>query len=133
MQPLFVIPNAGDLKERVPGNYAITLRDGAGTVLARYPFTPEQVDGGPALAGDPGRAVTGLLINELVPYVAGTNRVDIEGPGGAVIGDRQRRRQSARGYAHCPQRRRGAGRIDDHRHLDRQRPGRRSPDLHVAV
>ncbi len=87
LQPLFIIPNAGDVKERVPGSYAITLRDGAGAVLARYPFTPQQVDGGPtAPAASSGRSVTGLLINELVPYVAGTNRVEIEGAGGAVLG-----------------------------------------------
>lgn len=40
LQPLFVLPNTGELKTRVPGAYAIVLRNAAGTELARYPFTP---------------------------------------------------------------------------------------------
>jgi len=83
LQPLFVIPNAGKLKERVEGeDYAIVLRNAAGTELARYKFTPDVGEGG---GDDSEREVQILFINELVPYVDGTTRVDIEGPGGTVL------------------------------------------------
>jgi hypothetical protein len=68
----------------VPGDYAIVLRGAGGAELARYPFTPLQVDGGPTLiAAEPDLHLLG--ISELVPYVAGTVRVDIEGPGGVAL------------------------------------------------
>ena len=87
LNPLFVIPNAGDVDPRVPGPYAIVLRNAAGSVLARYPFTPEETHGGPTRPGAPQqeREIELLAISELVPYVAGTVRVDIEGPGGALL------------------------------------------------
>jgi hypothetical protein len=87
LQPLFVVPNAGDVEERVPGPYAIVLRNAAGAELARYPFTPEELEGdafGPS-EPDQERHVRALLITELVPYVAGTTRVEIEGPGGTLL------------------------------------------------
>jgi hypothetical protein len=83
LQPLFVVPNAGDIKPRVPGDYGIVLRGADGAELARYPFTPEANDGGPG--PDQDRHVDLLAINELVPYVAGTTRVEIVGPPGAVL------------------------------------------------
>lgn len=83
LQPLFMLPNAGDVAPRTPGAYAIVLRGAGGAELARYPFTPEIYDGGPA--PDQGRHVDRLGINELVPYVAGTTRVEIVGPQGAVL------------------------------------------------
>src|SRR5262249_41538616 len=43
LQPLFVVPNADELKERIPGPYDIVLRDAGGAELARYPFTPDVV------------------------------------------------------------------------------------------
>jgi hypothetical protein len=87
LQPLFVIPDAEDVVERVPGDYAIVLRDGAGGQLARYPFTPRRGEAGPAGAIDPtpDRDIELLFITELVPFVDGTDRVDIEGPGGVVL------------------------------------------------
>ncbi len=80
LQPLFILPEAPDLKQPMPGNYAIALRDAIGNTLRRYPFTPDIGDSGPVDA-DPDRTTTVLIINELVPYVSGTARVDIEGPG----------------------------------------------------
>jgi hypothetical protein len=74
LEPLFVIPNANDSKVRVPGNYTITLRSPSGTILARYPFTPDQTDD-----------LDTMVISELVPYVAGTTQVDIEGLGGILL------------------------------------------------
>lgn len=82
LQPLFVIPEAGALKERIPGDYALVLRDDTGNELARYAFTPDAGEGGP---GDPEREVAVLFIHELVPYDDRTARVDIEGPGGLLL------------------------------------------------
>jgi hypothetical protein len=82
LQPLYVMPDAGDLQPRVPGDYVIVLRGAGGVQLARYPFTPDQSAVGPG----PGlRAEGALLISELVPFVEGTSRVEIEGPGGGVL------------------------------------------------
>lgn len=86
LQPLYVIPNAGDIEPRVPGNYSIVLRNSTGAELARYPFTPDLVEGGSlqqTLATT--REVELLAITELVPFVAGTAQVDIEGPGNALL------------------------------------------------
>jgi hypothetical protein len=84
LQPLLLMPNVGDLDPRTPGPYAIVLRDGAAAELARYPFTPDPVEGGPS-SNDTDRNVDALAISELVPYVTGSNRVDIEGPGGILL------------------------------------------------
>jgi Tol biopolymer transport system component len=78
LQQLLVIPDAEEIKVRVPGPYAIVLRGAGGAELARYPFTPEETITDP-LPGEPEPHL--LLINELVPFIAGTARVDIEGPG----------------------------------------------------
>ena len=77
LQPLFILPSTGELKPRVAGDYAIVLRNAAGAVLRRYYFTPDTSAG-----GGPERNVSVFFINELVPYVAGTARVDIEHAGG---------------------------------------------------
>jgi subtilisin-like proprotein convertase family protein len=82
LQPLFIVPNAGELKERVPGPYAIVLRDAGGGELARYPFTPSTVHEGPGVGPD--RSVDLLYINELVPFVDGTSKVEIVGPTGVL-------------------------------------------------
>jgi hypothetical protein len=86
LQPLFIVPNAGDLKPRIPGPYAIVLRNTVGAELARYPFTPQVIHEGPGPATDrvPDRSVDLLFIDELVPFIEGTTRVDIEGPGGLL-------------------------------------------------
>lgn len=87
LEPLFVIPNAHDVAPRTPGDYVIVLRSSGGSELARYPFTPEEVHSGPsdpAPGATPAPEVDLLLISELVPYVTGTDRVDIEGPGGTL-------------------------------------------------
>jgi hypothetical protein len=75
LQPLFIVPNSGEIKERIPGPYTIVLRDAGGAELARYPFTPDVVQE---------EGVDLLFINELVPFVEGTSRVDIEGPTGML-------------------------------------------------
>lgn len=85
LQPLFILPNAAEIQPRVPGPYAIVLRNAAGAELARYPFTPSESQSDPApAAGGESEPETELSVDELVPYVAGTDRVDIEGPGGVL-------------------------------------------------
>lgn len=88
LEPLFVIPVEGEVPEPVPGDHAIVLRAAGGSELARYPFTPLHADPGPPSAPDTAtdRDLDALFINEMVPFVAGTVRVDIEGPGGALLG-----------------------------------------------
>jgi len=81
LQALFTL-DADEIKERIPGDYAIVFRNDAGSELARYPFTPDVGEGG---AGDPTRGVDLLFINELVPYVEGVTRVDIEGAAGPIV------------------------------------------------
>lgn len=82
LSALYVIPNAGDVEPRLPGPYAIVLRGGGGGELARYPFTPDAMH----IGADPGGlpSIELLAISELVPYVGGTQRVDIEGPSGLL-------------------------------------------------
>jgi subtilisin-like proprotein convertase family protein len=86
LQPLFILPNAEEIQTRVPGPYAIVLRTAAGAELARYPFTPFELQSDPAPSqGAPSEPETALSVDEMVPYVTGTDRVDIEGPGGSVL------------------------------------------------
>jgi hypothetical protein len=85
LEQLYVVPNAPDVAPSVPGPYAIVLRGAGGAELARYPFTPAEVDGGPSLQSPSARDVNLLGISEMVPYASGTVRVDIEGPGGAGL------------------------------------------------
>lgn len=82
--PLYVLPNAAEIEPTTPGPYAIVLRNAGGGELARYPFTPAAMHGGPLLQTQSQRDVELLSISELVPYVAGTTRVDIEGPAGVL-------------------------------------------------
>jgi hypothetical protein len=82
LSALYVIPNAGDVEPRTPGDYAIVLRGAGGGELARYPFTPDPMHVGADPGGAPSEEL--LAISELVPYVAGTVRVDITGPSGLL-------------------------------------------------
>jgi len=85
LEPIYRVPEIAEVTNPTPGDYAIVLRGSDNQELARYPFTPLESAGGPT--DTPGeREVVYLLINELVPYVEGTVRVDIEGPGNKVLG-----------------------------------------------
>ncbi len=80
---LYVLPGAGNASPSTPGEYAIALRGAGDSQLARYAFTPIAMFYGPDPAGSP---TTDLLaIKELVPYVSGTVKVEILGPGGALL------------------------------------------------
>jgi len=80
LNPLMVIPDAGDIQERIPGDYAIVLRNASNLELARYPFTALTLeDEKPQVAAvNEDLNVDLLLITELVPYVGGTTKVEIE-------------------------------------------------------
>jgi hypothetical protein len=69
LRPIFTLPDALESKTRIPGPYAIVLRNEAGTELARYPFTPDTGVVDPPFG--PGAAPAAnpeiLFINELVP------------------------------------------------------------------
>ena len=77
-KPLYIFPDIGEVTPRVPGAYAIVLRGTSGQELARYAFTPTPMESGPPPEGGTGGPVGLLLINELVPYVEGTVRVELE-------------------------------------------------------
>lgn len=84
LDPIYRVPAVEEITPPDSGDYAIVLRGSSGQELARYPFTPIPAEGG--AADVPGaRTVVYLLINALVPDVAGTTRVEIEGPGGGVL------------------------------------------------
>lgn len=83
LQPLFIIPDTGELDPRVPGDYDIVLRDAGEAELARYAFTVVESSEEPLPdSTDPTR--TFLFFSELVPYVDGTARVEIDGPTGVL-------------------------------------------------
>ena len=86
LDPLFIVPDAGDVEPRVPGDYAVVLRDSMGEELARYPFTPENmVDGAPPPDEPPDDECARLLfVSELVPYVGGAAAVEIEDAAGIL-------------------------------------------------
>ena len=87
LQPIFTIPDAEEIKERIPGDYAILIKDRQGNELARYPFTPIPLEDSPQMPFGPpwNQPTREELILELVPAVAGTAAVEIEGPGGGVL------------------------------------------------
>ena len=78
LNPLFVIPDVPEVEPRTPGAFAIVLRDAADKELARYPFTAIPMDDGAPPVGEPPEESDLRLIEEAVPYVEGTTRVDIE-------------------------------------------------------
>jgi len=85
LQPLFVIPAATEIEERIPGPYSIILRDAAGGELANYAFTPKAADVDLQVPDDEvAEPRTVLFIDELVPYDPRTSRVDIAGPMGTL-------------------------------------------------
>ncbi len=67
IEPLFVLPDVGEVEKRIPGDYAIVLQDVSSAELARYDFTPDGMAG-----------IDLMGITELVPYMEGTTKVAIE-------------------------------------------------------
>lgn len=84
LRPIFIVPDAVELEPRVPGDHAIVLQGESGAELARYPFTPGEIESGPDISGPVDREVSFRFISELVPHVAGTRHLVIEGPQGEL-------------------------------------------------
>jgi len=96
IEPVYVTPNLDTAATHQDGDHTIVLRSAAGAVLLRYPFTPsEPGEIEPATAREvrdglepehpAGRMSQPRYVFEFVPSVAGTARIDIEGPGGALL------------------------------------------------
>lgn len=79
LEPLLFLPDSPDVAPATGGDHAVVLRNAAGGELARYAVTTQEthVD---TVEGS--RTVN--YLTTLVPYVAGTERVDIEGPAGVL-------------------------------------------------
>jgi hypothetical protein len=73
LEPLFILPDVPEIKERIPGDFAVVLKGSNGTELARYPFTPGRLTD-----------VNLLSVTEAVPYVERTSTVVLEGPEGVL-------------------------------------------------
>lgn len=84
--PAYFIPNATEVTDHTTGNYTIVLRNSANAELFRYPFAPDEVAEEEDVSTIPVNVPDMLKINELVPFAAGTSRIDIEGPGNILLG-----------------------------------------------
>jgi hypothetical protein len=84
LYPMFVLPDAPDLKPLVPGEYTIVLRNSGGQDLARYGFTPDLVETNALDAGEVGESQTFLMVTELVPFIPGTYTIEFFGPEGVL-------------------------------------------------
>jgi hypothetical protein len=78
--PLYTFQGATDLTAGGSGSYAIVLRSSTGAQLARFGFTPAWN------LPDPDEARNVLSFLYRVPFVAGTARVDLVGPGNSLLG-----------------------------------------------
>lgn len=87
--PAYQMTGAADLASGAGGDYAIVLRDAGGAELARYPFAPQwnlsiELDQGV----DPSRADVSqnlIAFAYRVPAAAGADRIELVGPGNAVL------------------------------------------------
>ena len=83
LQPVSILFGVPDVLPPTPGSYAIVLRDATDSELARYPFAPQGQSAGQSPYDE--TEMEYAYISELVPYVDGTTRLEIEGPGGLVL------------------------------------------------
>ncbi|MBC7798426.1 MAG: VCBS repeat-containing protein [Pyrinomonadaceae bacterium] len=86
LAPIFFVPNATDVTNNTSGNYAIVSRNSAGAELSRYPFAPDEIAEEESINSTPVDVPERLKITELVPFSAGTTRVDVVSPTGANLG-----------------------------------------------
>jgi hypothetical protein len=82
LQPLSVLHDQPDITLPEPGPYAIVLYGSGGDELARYPFTPHDMEMGPA--PDETEEAQVAYIAETIPYQEGISLLTIEGPGGIL-------------------------------------------------
>jgi hypothetical protein len=96
LSPVYLIPDAEEFPGHQDGPYAVVLRNAQGGELLRYPFTlgePGTIDAASTREQrdgldpeDPTAQMSApATIAELVPNVAGVERIDIEGPGGSLL------------------------------------------------
>lgn len=90
LYPLFVIPGSHEVKTHSEGNYTIVLRGAGNRELLRWRFTPEVMDEEsapvpPGMITEHVTAEHALEVDELVPFVAGVTRVDLENPQGSIL------------------------------------------------
>ena len=85
LEPVFILPDAPEFDTRIPGDYAIVLRNEEKNELARYPFSPNefQIDGFDSEGIQEPEYY--LNIFEQVPYVAGTAILEIEHLGRVLL------------------------------------------------
>lgn len=85
LAPIFQLPGIPAPAPAPSGEYAILLKDGSGSELARVPFTPSPAEYGPPAPGkEGGESVAALLFAEQIAPVAGAVRAEIV-RGGAVL------------------------------------------------
>lgn len=82
LMPVFVITSEAEFSPPAPGPYAVVLRDAGGDELARYPFAPSKVHGGPA--PNDGEEQDAAYISLLLPDLPGIASLEVEGPGGII-------------------------------------------------
>ena len=78
MQPVFTFSNETPVSPPEPGSYAIVLYEAGGNELARYPFTPNGLENGPAPFINAENEVA--YISLLLPYTPGIASLEVEGP-----------------------------------------------------
>ncbi len=84
LDPLYILPTAVMPTLDSDGATDIVLRGSADNELARYPFTPDEIHDDTLDPNGSHSTTERLLIDELVPYVAGTVTVEIETASGVI-------------------------------------------------
>ncbi len=82
MLPVSVITSEAELVPPATGPYAVVFRAAGGEELARYPFTPANLDGGPA--PEDGNEQETAYIALLLPNIRAIASLELEGPGGVL-------------------------------------------------
>lgn len=77
------VQSVANIPPRVPGPYSIQLHNAQGTLLAAYPFTPDEHADTPAAQPAPHQPSPGF--GQVVPFVAGTTTVRIVRVAGNVV------------------------------------------------
>jgi hypothetical protein len=84
LDPLYILPTVVVPTLDPAGWAEIVLRNSAENELARYPFIPIEISSDSLNPNGEGATTERYLIDELVPYVAGTVRVEIETAAGVI-------------------------------------------------
>ena len=82
LQPVFTFSYEGQVNLPEPGSHAIVLYGAGGDELARYPFTPNGLEPGPAPFDNSEKE--SAYISLLLPYTPGVASLEVEGPGSVL-------------------------------------------------